>query len=165
MKFRVPSTSVLPPCELQVHAMGLCSLLGSGHLTSGPYNGWSTSAEPSPKPMPCFSITEGYLTHHKVYELYLHYISWQLFLVYWFMFISLVLLYCFTHKHKWYQFLKGICFLKVYFFMCMSCLCVCLCATCVPGATSVGTAVTDHCEPPRVCWELDLGPLKTRQSS
>jgi hypothetical protein len=28
------------------------------------------------------------------------------------------------------------------------------------GNKSFGTGVTDSCEPPCVCWELNLGPLK-----
>lgn len=49
------------------------------------------------------------------------------------------------------------------FLMCMSVLPVCLCMC--PGKSEVdvgfaGTGVTDHCEPPRGCWESNPSPLQ-----
>jgi hypothetical protein len=54
------------------------------------------------------------------------------------------------------------------------CLHVCLHTTCVPycpqrpedsGVRCPGNGVTDSCEPPCRCWELNLDPLKEQQSS
>ena len=38
--------------------------------------------------------------------------------------------------------------------------CVCLVSMPAESVTSPGTGVTDGCEPPCMCWELNLGPLE-----
>jgi hypothetical protein len=57
----------------------------------------------------------------------------------------------------------------VYFILCvqMFCLCACLCTTCVQflrrpaeGVRYPGTGVTDGCEPPCRCWELNPESLE-----
>ena len=46
------------------------------------------------------------------------------------------------------------------------CLCVCelfVCLVPVEAIRSLGTGVTDSCEQPCGCWELNLGPLEEQE--
>jgi len=76
--------------------------------------------------------------------------------------------YC--NQHLFIQ--KGIqvLFKNVVMFMCMDALAACVCTTCkqclwrpLGGTGSADTGVTDGCELPYGCWEMDPVPLQEQQ--